>query len=83
MNNRQRLSSVLVLTLVLGLSAFAGHASACDPLDPGHLGTPCVPTTDQSPDLETTGSGASANDGSDLAISEITFSLFETALSLF
>jgi hypothetical protein len=82
MNNRQRLSSVLVLTLVLGLSVFAGHASACDPLDPGHLGTPCVPITDQSVEPEGTGSIA-ANDGSDLAISEITFSLFETALSLF
>lgn len=87
MKKLQRLTGALVLAALLGLSAFAGHASAesCDPSLPGQIETPCIPppTANQSAEPATTGSGAPANDSSDLRISEIALSLLETALSLF
>ena len=87
MKKLQRLTGAVVLAGLLGLSAFAGHASAepCVPSVPGQIETPCIPppTTSESVEPETTGSGAPANDGSDLTMSEIALSLLETALSLF
>jgi len=87
MNKFRRLTIILVLAALLGLSAFTGHASACDPTDPGETHTPpCVPpppSANQSAEPGMTGSTAPANDSFDLAIREIAFTAFETALSLF
>ena len=87
MNKLQRLATVLSLSLVLGLTAFAGHASAgpCDPTDPGQLQTPCIPppAANQAGESETTPGNQPANDASDSVISEVTYDVLEIALSLF
>jgi hypothetical protein len=55
MNTIRRLGAAVVLTLVLGLSVFAGEISTppCAPPDPGEISTPpCV--TQMASDLPTT-----------------------------
>jgi hypothetical protein len=52
MKNLKRLSAAVVLTLVLGLSAFAGEVNTppCAPPDPGIMETPPCAAAPLSPD---------------------------------
>jgi hypothetical protein len=52
MKNLKRLSAAVVLTFVLGLSAFAGEVNTppCAPPDPGQISTPPCAAAPMSPD---------------------------------
>lgn len=82
MKTLQKLASVLVLTLMLGLPSFAGetHTPPCAPPDPGETHTPpCQPAAPGD-----IGSPSSATfTGTDEAFTEVATAVLESLLSIF
>jgi hypothetical protein len=83
MNKLRRLASVLVLTLVLALSGFAGHVSACDLTDPGHMSTPCLPVPPPNQTAEPAAENNAVvanNDWVESGVTEVALNLLETLM---
>ena len=81
MKNLKRLTTAVVLTFALGLSALAGESSTppCAPPDPGESSTP--PCTGQAP---VDGSGLVLTpSASDYLVAEAAINLFESLLPLY
>ena len=87
MKNLKRLSATVVLTCVLGLSAFAGQTETppCAPPEPGILDTPPCSGGQTTSDNSATPSVISTPSASDAGylVAEAAISLYESWLSLF
>jgi len=88
MKNLKQLSAAFALTLVLGLSAFAGETQTppCPPPDPGEVSSPPCATAQLTPDDSVapgqTSTPPSSNEASELSITA-TIELVQSWLSIY
>ena len=84
MKNLKGLVAAVVLTCVLGLSAFAGETSAppCSPPEPGQTSTPPCTGGQMAGDSSGIVSTPSASDSGYL-VAEVAITLFESLLPLY
>jgi len=85
MKDLKRLGAAVALTLVLGISAFAGDIQSppCAPTDPGIIQGPPCSDGQAAPDPTAPGimqTPPAANAASDYSVSELAISLLESLL---
>jgi hypothetical protein len=89
MKNLRKLGAAVVLTLVLGFSAFAGEVliPPCAPPDPGEVLIPPCASTQMSPDDSMapgkTPSRPASIVGTELLVTDVTMGFLQSVLLLF
>lgn len=87
MKSLKRLGVTVALTLVLGLSVFAGEMSSppCAPPEPGEMQSPPCATAQLTPDDSTTPGQTSTppNAAAEVSLAEVAVDVLQSVLMLF